>query len=187
MKSSKPLPAPKVFLLRAEDSIIAFRSAPDAKRVMTCGDHLFDSLDQLDQLTTTWPSSRLVRLWNRLPGVTAIKKFTDRATALKRIWNAIQFLEPVQPEQADPPVPAAVTGKAKPGTKKAILLSLLHRPEGASVREIMAALDWQPHSVRGCLSSLSRQGTGIHSFRRPDGNRAYSTHTATESSAEEAQ
>ena len=140
MKSLKPLPAPKVFLLSGEDSIIAFRSAPDAHRVMTCGDSLFGSLEQLDQLTTAWPSSRLVRLWNRLPGVTAIKKFTDRATALQRIWTAIQFLEPVPPEKTDPPVPAAVTGKAKPGTKKAILLSLLHRPEGASVHEIMAAL-----------------------------------------------
>ena len=178
MKSSKPAAAPKVFLLSGEDSIIVFRSAPDAQRAMTCGDSQFDSLDQLDQLTTGWPSSRLVALWNNVPGVTKLKKFTDRATALKRIWNALQSLEPVLPEQADPPTPEAATGKAKPGTKKAMLLSLLNRPEGASVHEIMAALGWQSHSVRGCLSSLSRQGTGIHSFRRPDGGRAYSTNTA---------
>jgi Protein of unknown function (DUF3489) len=52
------------------------------------------------------------------------------------------------------------------------------------VREMMAALGWQSHSVRGYLSSLSKQGTRIHSFRRPDGDRAYSTHTATESNSE---
>ena len=65
-----------------------------------------------------------------------------------------------------------------------MLLELLNRSEGTSVREMMAALGWQSHSVRGYLSSLSKQGTRIHSFRRPDGDRAYSTHTATEFSAE---
>ena len=67
------------------------------------------------------------------------------------------------------------------------MLELLSRSEGASVHEIMAALGWQSHSVRGYLSSLSKQGTGIHSFRRPDGDRAYSINTATESKAEGAQ
>ena len=65
-----------------------------------------------------------------------------------------------------------------------MLLELLNRSEGASLPEMMAALDWQSHSVRGYLSSLSKQGTRIHSFRRPDGDRAYSTHTATQSNEE---
>src|SRR6476646_4127094 len=142
MKSSKPSGQQKIFLFSGEDSITAFRTALDAQRVMTCGDALFDSIDQLDPLTTGWPSSRLVSMWNHIPGVAAIKKFTDRASGVKRIWNAIQILEPVDSEQVDPPRPAAETGKAKPGTKKAMLLTLLDRPQGASVREIMAALGW---------------------------------------------
>jgi hypothetical protein len=36
-----------------------------------------------------WPTSRLVRLWNGLPGVTPVKRFTDRKTALNRIWKAL--------------------------------------------------------------------------------------------------
>jgi predicted ArsR family transcriptional regulator len=68
-----------------------------------------------------------------------------------------------------------------------MLLELLNRSAGASVREMMAALGWQSHSVRGYLSSLSKEGTRIHSFRRPDSDRAYSTHSATESSTEGAQ
>ena len=184
---SKAKTSPKVFLLSGEDSIIAFRGAADAHHVMTCGDVLFDSLEQFDQATQGWPGSRLVHLWNHLPDASVIKKFTDRATALNRIWTAIQVLEPLQPKQADPPAPAAVTGKAKPGTKKATLLSLLDRPEGASVREIMAALDWQSHSVRGFLSTLSRQGTGIHSFHREDGIRAYFTRPESSSNQEDAQ
>ena len=184
MKFSKPRNATKLFLLSAEDAIIAFSCEPDARRTMADGDVLFGSPDDLKQITADWPSARLVRLWNRIPGVAPIKKFTDRPTALKRIWDAIQVLEPVRPPTTDAPSSEGGPATARSGTKKAMLLELLNRSEGTSVREMMAALGWQSHSVRGYLSSLSKQGTRIHSFRRPDGDRAYSTHTATESNSE---
>jgi predicted ArsR family transcriptional regulator len=90
-----------------------------------------------------------------------------------------------QEKHAQPEAGGAMN--ARSGTKKSILLALLSRSEGASVHEIMAALGWQSHSVRGYLSSLSKQGTSIHSFRRSDGNRAYSINRETESKAEAAQ
>jgi hypothetical protein len=49
----------------------------------------FTSRDELDRLTTQWPAARPVRLWNGLPGVTPVKRFTDRRTALDRIWKAL--------------------------------------------------------------------------------------------------
>ena len=94
---SKPRNATKLFLLTAKDAIIAFSTEPDARRAMADGDGLFASPDDLTQITADWPSARLVQLWNRIPGVAPIKKFTDRPTALKRIWAAIQVLEPVRP------------------------------------------------------------------------------------------
>ena len=32
-------------------------------------------------VTSEWPSERLVEMWNQLPGVTAVRKFTDRKSA----------------------------------------------------------------------------------------------------------
>ena len=168
MKFSKPSNA-KLFLLSAQDAIIAFSSEPDARRAMADGDALLVSPDDLKHITADWPSARLVRLWNRIPSVTPIKKFTDRPTAVKRIWAAIQVLEPVPPTATEAPSSEGGPATARSATKKAILLELLRRSEGANVREMMAALGWQSHSVRGYLSSLSKQGTRIHSFRRPDG------------------
>jgi hypothetical protein len=184
MKFSKPRNPTKLFLLSVEDAIIVFSREPDARRTMADGDALLGSPDDLKHITADWPSARLVRLWNRIPGAAPINKFTDRPTALKRVWAAIQVLEPVRPPTTDAPSSEGGPATASSGTKKAMLLELLNRSEGASVREMMAALGWQSHSVRGYLSSLSKQGTRIHSFRRPDGDRAYSTHTATESNAE---
>jgi len=52
-------------------------------------DH-FGSLDELRQVAAPWPASRLVHLWNGIPGVTEVKRFTDRKTALDRIWKALE-------------------------------------------------------------------------------------------------
>jgi hypothetical protein len=186
MKSSKPVDPSKVFLLRAEDTLTAFSAEADARGALADGDALFGSPDDLKRITADWPSTRLVQLWNSIPGVVPVKKFMDRPTALKRLWAAIQVLEPLPPS-ADKPLSNRGSGEARPGTKKAKLLSLLERSEGASVRELVAALGWQSHSVRGCLSTLARNGAAIHSFRRPDGERAYSTKRATESNPEGAQ
>jgi hypothetical protein len=170
----------KVFLLSPADRICVFASEPDAQRATAAGDLLFGSATELMRLTSDFPGARLVAVWNNIPGVSPIRKFKDRPTALRRIWQAIQMLEPVGPPEKQSPTPAGSGAQPRAGTKKATLMALLGRAEGASVREIMTTLGWQAHSVRGCLSTLSRQNAGIHSFRRPDGERAYSTVTAPE-------
>ena len=47
----------------------------------------------LAKLAANWPAARLVDIWNSLPGATPVKKFTDRKTAVNRIWKAIQSLD----------------------------------------------------------------------------------------------
>jgi len=52
----------------------------------------FRSEAGLAKLAANWPAARLVDIWNSLPGSTPVKKFTDRKTAVNRIWKAIQSL-----------------------------------------------------------------------------------------------
>ena len=42
------------------------------------------------KLCRQWPIKRLIEIGNRLPGVQAVARFTDRKTAIARIWRAIQ-------------------------------------------------------------------------------------------------
>src|SRR6266849_3133502 len=72
------------FTIDADDHI-----APATGALKPEGADHFTSRDELDHLTTRWPAARLVRLWNGLPGVTPVKRFTDRRTALDRIWKTL--------------------------------------------------------------------------------------------------
>src|ERR671933_2066966 len=47
--------------------------------------------DEWEAIAGAWPLKRLVEIWNALPGVTPVEKFTSRQIALERIWRAVQF------------------------------------------------------------------------------------------------
>lgn len=60
-------------------------------------------------------------------------------------------------------------------TKQDQVLVLLRRQNGASIDEIVAAIDWQPHSARGFLSGAVKKRLGIDviSEKGADGVRRY--------------
>ena len=61
----------------------------------------------LGKLAAHWPAPRLVEIWNSLPGVTPVKKFTNRQTAIARIWKAVQSLDqPSVAQTAEQPATA---------------------------------------------------------------------------------
>jgi hypothetical protein len=54
------------------------------------GIEAFTSSQELAALAAKWPAARLVEIWNGLPGVEAVKRFTSRevATALRMFSSA---------------------------------------------------------------------------------------------------
>ena len=61
----------------------------------------------------------------------------------------------------------------RPGTKQALLVDLLSRPEGASIAEIQQATGWQPHTARAAITGLKKKSFGVTGAPRDDGTRAY--------------
>ena len=47
------------------------------------------------------------------------------------------------------------------GTKQAMLIAMLQRPEGASIGEIVAATNWQVHTARGAMSGALGKKLGL--------------------------
>jgi len=60
-------------------------------------------------------------------------------------------------------------------TKKAIVLELLRRKEGAMIAEIAKATEWQNHSIRGFLSGTvsKKMGLALESVKNEAGERTY--------------
>jgi hypothetical protein len=58
---------------------------------------------------------------------------------------------------------APPAGKPTPraGTKQALLIDLLKRPEGATVEQIAAATGWQKHTIRGAISGALKKKLGL--------------------------
>ncbi len=59
-----------------------------------------------------------------------------------------------------PPAAVVPINTARPGSKSYIIIELLGRPTGATVKELAAATCWQDHSVRGFLSGTLKKKLG---------------------------
>jgi hypothetical protein len=193
----------RLFAIDADNTITAF---PAAEQIPE-GQEQFASEKELGKLAATWPGDRLVEIWNSFAGVAGfgadlrpVKKFTDRKSAVARIWKAIQKLDvPAGPENAaSTPETAAAAPKgakgapkkakarkattatdgapeAREGSKKAIVLELLRRKDGATLAEIAKATDWQNHSIRGFISGAltKKMGLKVESSKNESGERSY--------------
>ena len=139
-----------------------------ASRASASDGATFATEEALANITADWPASRLVAVWNNLAGVKHVAKFTDRKTAIRRIWAAVQQKAPRAAQSK--PQPASAEGV----TKSERVIALLRQPTGATLAEIMAATKWQSHSVRGFISGqlVKKQRLKVKSFKR-DGERVY--------------
>ena len=185
------------FTLDADNNITAHASAEEANQEKAAGLVHFDSSATLAKVSTDWPLSRFIEIWNGIPGQTPVKKFQDRKKAIARLWSAIQPLAgAAQPTEAaagkpEPPRKAGKPAqKAKPekqaavkatsekaserSNKKAEVIAMMARAKGATLAEIMEATGWQKHTVRGFVSILgSKGGQTIESSKNAAGERTY--------------
>ncbi|MDP1904518.1 MAG: DUF3489 domain-containing protein [Pseudomonadota bacterium] len=83
----------------------------------------------------------------------------------------VQNLDTTDGLQEPEPIPRAI----RPSTKLAGLIDALRQPGGATVSQIMAATQWQAHTVRGAISGMVRKklGYNVVSEKRADGDRLY--------------
>jgi Protein of unknown function (DUF3489) len=70
---------------------------------------------------------------------------------------------------------ANVPGAARPrgSTKRAVLIGMLERPEGASVAEIGQRLGWLPHTVRAAMTGLRHAGREVTRSKDAEGPSVY--------------
>ena len=171
----------KTFTIDAENNITAHASREAAGAAEAA--ERFSSEEELATLAGNWPGARLIEIWNSLPGVEPVRKFTSRNVAARRIWAAIQGLEPAPATPARTAASQARTkgrktekaaASGRVGTKTEQVLALLKQPSGATLKQLLSVTGWQAHSVRGFISGqvARKMGLRVKSFER-DGERVY--------------
>lgn len=141
------------------------------------------------QLAEIWNGFAGVGQFNHLKPVKGFTH--QASVAIRRIWNAIQCLrdgseateteqEPEEkarkPRKTAAKAPQKAISKPKrqrrqktatpakeprQGSKKALAIAMISREKGASQAELMEKFGWQPHTVRGFISTLGSK----HGFK----------------------
>jgi hypothetical protein len=168
----------KVYTIENDTNNIAVHaSAKEAQAVPDAG--RFTSEATLAKLAEGWPTSRLVSIWNTLPGVVPVARFASRRLALTRIWDSVAMLgvetgTPAAavsaPEQVVPEASRKSRKAARAVSRTDAILALLRRPEGAGLHEILEATGWQAHSVRGFISGTVRKKMKLNVISERDEN-----------------
>jgi hypothetical protein len=96
----------------------------------------------------------------------------SKNTTLAPEHQASQF-KPIS-ERADL-APANLPSAERPraSTKRALLIGMLERPEGASVTEIGQRLGWLPHTVRAAITGLRHAGREVTRSKDATGQSVY--------------
>lgn len=60
-----------------------------------------------------------------------------------------------------PEIDRTAKTRTRADSKQGKLIEMLRRPEGASIEEIVAAFDWQAHTVRGAIAGALKKKLGL--------------------------
>ena len=160
------------FTIDAENTIIAFQSPDQAEVAISAGFQPFTSQKELEKLVAAWPTARLVETWNGFAGVApfndlkAVKKFTDRKSAVARIWQAVQKLIPAQEGGVAAPQGAAVASTSpEPTTPKA---KAPKAPKAGSKAKGKAGSKAKPEKTTGARAR-SKTARVLDLIQRPKG------------------
>jgi len=64
-------------------------------------------------------------------------------------------------DASEPAAPAAEPVRRRSGTKQEALIAMLRAEGGATIDEIVAALQWQAHTIRGVMSGALKKKLGL--------------------------
>ena len=66
------------------------------------------------------------------------------------------------------------------------MLSLLSRPQGATIDDLLSATGWLPHTTRAALTGLRKEGYEFAKSKNAEGETVYRTEKAPNATAKNA-
>ena len=106
------------------------------------------------------------------------KRATGRARAAHSAPAKAKATKKTTPAKNAPKAKKAAKAKEggapREGSKTAQVIAMLQRKGGATISEIMKAMKWQKHTVRGFMAgAMKKAGFTVESFKPEGGERSY--------------
>ena len=173
----------------AERLLATYNSLPGVKPVKalkdskTAASKIWERVEKLGQMVATEPAAAEPEAAPAKPkggkkdtggaqsakGAPVKSKSGKKTTAAKK--NAPAATKPA-PKGKKPG--KAESDGPRGGTKMAEVIAMLQRKNGASITEIMSAMGWQRHTVRGFMAgAMKKAGYNVESFKPEGGERSY--------------
>ena len=157
------------FSIETDNTITAFAEYEDALKNRIRGtEGTFTSEKEFAKLSADWPIARFAEVWNAFAGVVPftdlkpVKKFTDRKTAVSRIWKAIQALTPTLAATGGPSRTEEGEGEQRAQSAGRRARSTRGQQESHRPRTDPAARRRQPQRDHGSNRVAVPQRTRIH-------------------------
>jgi hypothetical protein len=108
-------------------------------------------------------------------GATQKKAAPQAKQGAKKATPKVKAAKPAKEAKARSKKAAKKESVPREFSKKAIILDLLRRKQGATLAEIAKATDWQNHSIRGFVSGtlMKKMDLPVESFKNDAGERTY--------------
>ncbi len=126
---------------------------------------------------TTTNATAATQGTNNAPSKATSTRKASQKKAAHKAKGARKTAKPAATKASKPATSKANKSASVPRefSKKAIVLDLLRRKDGATMGEIAKATEWQQHSIRGFISGTvsKRMGLKVESSKNDAGERVY--------------
>jgi hypothetical protein len=148
---------------RADSELPASESAEPSDDASESGD---------SQIPATAPEEQIIALTSA--GDTAPSAEADYPPATAPLEAEQQTADPasmIEPTEVAATESSQSARHPRTNTKQARLIEMLRRPEGATIDEVVKALDWQAHTVRGAMAGALKKKLGLEIESDKEGER----------------
>jgi len=80
---------------------------------------------------------------------------------MSKASNTAAKKKATRPKKAKPKAAAVTERTPRTDSKQSKLIEMLKRPEGATIAEVVEALQWQAHTVRGAIAGALKKKLGL--------------------------
>lgn len=156
--------------------ILSAAAARDDRAVLPPPDSLTLNKASLTTVLNSLLKKGLIAEQPMTPGATQWREADNQRLTLVATTAGLEAIGVETPDGETSPASEPIPEQRKIGRtsgKADAVLSLLRRPEGASIADMNAVTDWQAHSIRAFLSGLRKNGTEVARGKDDGGKAVY--------------